>query len=511
VLANVASANATFTPTVRTDVTNPAACTPGACYVLRLAVSDRFATVTDDVAVTSVNGPPVADARQLASGVSDVNVLDGSSSSEPDGDAITSYLWTQLDGADVTGGTGRLEGITPSFTASTADVYLFQHVVSDGAAESVGDLVAIVVTRVNAPPNVVAGAAVVRAVVGENSPLSATASDPDGDTATIEWHRRTPAVGFPVTLLGPAPTLQAPSLRALLLERGDNEIVYELTAVDARGARSNAVSVTLRVQPRDEHVIVSTTGTDAAGCGAPSNRCRSLARGLAEAAAQLKDVIVTVGRYEEVLPTNQFGHVPLKLPPGVNVFGGRDPIDFRQRLRSTIQLRYVDPGNEPPPDAMGIVAGPDVDGVVVTGIVVVDDASDFFTATTLLECIDCTMTLRDVGFEFGAYPEGRPPSRPCTRHCPSGTLASCSWSTASSTPARSACRGRCARLVHRSRCATSPSTSSNGRLRSSATRSAAPPRTGVRFRLCSRATPTSRGAASRCALTRRWSCRRTRA
>ena len=83
------------------------------------------------------NTTPVA----VASGTVDVTrntafSLDGSGSTDADGDTLT-YTWTQISGPDVTGGSGSLTGVAPSFTAPTDVSTLgFSLVVNDGQADS---------------------------------------------------------------------------------------------------------------------------------------------------------------------------------------------------------------------------------------------------------------------------------------------------------------------------------------------------------------------------------------
>lgn len=62
--------------------------------------------------------------------------LDGSSSSDPDGDLLT-YKWKEISGTDVTNGTGVLTGVKPEFTAPASPGTLkFSLVVNDGNGDS---------------------------------------------------------------------------------------------------------------------------------------------------------------------------------------------------------------------------------------------------------------------------------------------------------------------------------------------------------------------------------------
>ena len=90
------------------------------------------------------NTAPVADAGESLDVSSGFNVtLDGSASSDADGDSLT-YTWTQTKGPDVTDGAGSLSGVSPSFVApDTVDTLVFQLVVNDGTEDSAAGSVAV--------------------------------------------------------------------------------------------------------------------------------------------------------------------------------------------------------------------------------------------------------------------------------------------------------------------------------------------------------------------------------
>ena len=128
--------------------------TAAGVYQFSLTVSDgqvESAPDTVEVTVVQPNHPPVADAGRDQSVVEGATVqLDGSGSSDVDGEDVLTYQWTQIAGPVVV----RLSDETvvqPTFTAHVSGEYTFGLVVSDEAAESDRDEVVITVT-VPQPP-----------------------------------------------------------------------------------------------------------------------------------------------------------------------------------------------------------------------------------------------------------------------------------------------------------------------------------------------------------------------
>jgi hypothetical protein len=124
------NAGASYTATLTTGIKDLAA------NALATAVTWSFTTVSYSVPTASA-GPD----QNVAWGA---NVtLNGTGSQDPGGHALT-YTWTQMGGADMTGGAGHFTGATPSFTApSEFSILLFDLTVSNGVNTSAADRVEV--------------------------------------------------------------------------------------------------------------------------------------------------------------------------------------------------------------------------------------------------------------------------------------------------------------------------------------------------------------------------------
>ncbi len=120
---------------------------PGATPELA-ALYDRTQALETQVAVLSRLVPLVANAGPGQTvNLGAVVTLDGRAST---GSAALVYTWTQINGVDVTGGTGTLAGAQPTFTApSTPAILTFALVVGDGVAISAPAAVVITVVDAN--------------------------------------------------------------------------------------------------------------------------------------------------------------------------------------------------------------------------------------------------------------------------------------------------------------------------------------------------------------------------
>jgi hypothetical protein len=239
--------------TATPSFTAPEVAPAGETLIFELTVDDGkdggIAKDTVKINVSNINKPPVANAGSDAIKlISSLVGLDGSLSSDPDGDTI-SYAWTQVSGATVvlTGATTA----TPTFTApATASVLEFELTVSDGTL-SHSDNVIINVT-VKAPP--VADAGADQEVTENSTPVlldGRGSSDSDGTIVTYAWKQ---LKGVDVELVDAnsaiayftAPNLVEVNGKAQLIDN----LVFELTVVDNDGLKStDTVSIKITDDP----------------------------------------------------------------------------------------------------------------------------------------------------------------------------------------------------------------------------------------------------------------------
>ena len=228
-------------------------------WELTLTVTDGELTGTDAVVVTveqgPTNQPPVADAgqaRQVTLGES--VTLDGSASSDPDGDALA-YDWniiTSPQGADDALDDPSLA--QPTFTPSAAGAYVVELTVTDPLGEADTDSVMV---TVDAPPNAdpVADAGPHQTItVGEQVTLDGTGStdaedDAAGGALTYAWALTTLPAGSAAGLDDPSsPT---PSFQADVA----GVYVLTLTVTDADGGQDmDTVQVTAQPLPNNPPV-----------------------------------------------------------------------------------------------------------------------------------------------------------------------------------------------------------------------------------------------------------------
>ena len=158
-------------------------------YVSSLIVNDGrvdSTTVSTTVTATVVNALPVANAGTNQSVVLGTITLDGSASSDANGDALT-YKWVLLN--KPTNSNAALSSTTsakPTFNADIAGVYVFTLQVNDGKVDSSVATVSITASSANVAPVANPGAAQ-SVVLGTITLDGSTSSDANGDALTYKW------------------------------------------------------------------------------------------------------------------------------------------------------------------------------------------------------------------------------------------------------------------------------------------------------------------------------------
>lgn len=219
-------------------------------YLFKITVSDGYLNDSDTVAVTIVNRVPEARAGQDQAGLrSRVFLLDGDSSSDPDGDPLT-FQWIQTAGPEVT--------LLPSDTASAiffapapdwVGRYIFELQATD-PWDFAGDTVAVTVT--NQPPLADAGADVLN-ILEETVTLDGdSSSDPDGDPIDYIWQQ----------ISGPAVTLDySDPAHPTFVAAATGNYLFELV-IDDSFDLSDADTVAVTIITRWNHVSVADAGPD---------------------------------------------------------------------------------------------------------------------------------------------------------------------------------------------------------------------------------------------------------
>lgn len=173
-------------------------------YTIELVVNDGMLNSDPDIMViNTLNSRPVADAgRDHAVRVNDLARLDGSGSSDADGDPLT-YSWSVLSKpADSNASLDDPLIVGPGITIDKAGVYVLQLIVNDGIQNSEPDTV--VVSTINVRPIAEAGTPQTK-YVGDKVSLNGSESyDPDGDNINYLWALTTKPAGSTATLVNSA-------------------------------------------------------------------------------------------------------------------------------------------------------------------------------------------------------------------------------------------------------------------------------------------------------------------
>ncbi len=199
-------------------------------YTLQLIVNDGTVnSAPDTVTISTENSAPVSRAgADQAVRVNDTVQLDGSASSDADGDTLT-FKWSFISKPG--GSIAMLSSKTtakPTFKVDVAGTYIVQLIVNDGTDNSTPDTVTII-TENSAPVSNAGNDQTVEE--GETVTLSGlNSTDPDDNIAGYTWQQ---TGGKSVTLSnskGAETTFTAPNAGT-----GPDMLTFKLTVIDAEG------------------------------------------------------------------------------------------------------------------------------------------------------------------------------------------------------------------------------------------------------------------------------------
>ncbi|PIB36280.1 hypothetical protein BFP72_13200 [Reichenbachiella sp. 5M10] len=261
------SASNTSHPTFTADVDGE--------YTIQLIVNDGTADSSPAIATvtaTSGNVTPVAHAgadQNITAGT-EVN-LDGSSSSDADGDNLT-FAWTIV--TSPTGSTAALSEAStshPTFTADVDGTYLVTLQVHDGTITSVADTVQITATHTDQNALPIADAGADRSVhTGTQVSLDASgSSDADSNTLSYSWHLSSVPAGSSAslndtTLVNPmiTPDIEGAYVLSLVVNDGTENSAPDFVTIQATTFSAKEQLINMGIDASDADYLIANHSDD---------------------------------------------------------------------------------------------------------------------------------------------------------------------------------------------------------------------------------------------------------
>jgi hypothetical protein len=237
-------------------------------YVVNLSVNDgSLSSNSSNVTITAAtaNIAPVANAgvsQNVVVGAT--TTLNGSGSSDANGDAIT-YAWSFVSKpANSTASLTAASTVNPTFAPDLAGSYVLRLIVNDGSLSSSASTVTVVASTANIAPVANAGAAQ-SVVTGSTVTLNGTASnDANGDSLTYAWSFVSKPTGSNASLsssTSASPTFTAGTAGSYVLSLVANDGALSSTNSTVTITASNANLAPVASVGAGLNVYVGTTVT----------------------------------------------------------------------------------------------------------------------------------------------------------------------------------------------------------------------------------------------------------
>ncbi|MBS0455666.1 MAG: PKD domain-containing protein [Proteobacteria bacterium] len=238
-------------------------------FVVTLVVNDgKVDSSATSATLHAVNVAPVANAGfDHSLRIGETGVLDGSASSDLNGDTLT-YAWSVT--AQPSGSTATLTDATQAFAHFVPDVagdYTFALVVNDGALPSAQDTVHLTAVAIGSNRAPTADAGIDQNVsIGTVVTLDGSASsDPDGNTITYAWTLDSKPANSTATIVdasSPRPSLtpdQAGTYTASLVVTDSLNATSIADQVVVTASQLNKNNAPVAVAGPDQNVLVGAT------------------------------------------------------------------------------------------------------------------------------------------------------------------------------------------------------------------------------------------------------------